>query len=178
MQYHGETYLGEHGKALAIYDDNRKVFRSVGCQEPANKKRVCSTCATNAKNVSNAMWRLRNANVDNWQHTPPNSIKGLLAKDSFILKLRGRIAHLKGKVVYLEAAAAEDISSDNEIGDKESLRLVKMLMSVVQKGFLNPESFTFCIIKQQLACLLQVRDNLHSSLSRGKIIILLLYFLE
>ena len=101
-----------------------------------------------------------------------------MAKDSFIKKLRGQIAYMNEKVKDLEAAAAEDISLDNNLGDKESLGLVKMLISVVEKGFLNPESFTFCIIKQQLACLLQVRDNLHSSLSRGKIIILLLYFLE
>jgi len=162
LRYHGHTYLGEKGEALAIYDKSRKVFKSDKCQALGEGKRVCAPCASHAKNVSSAIWRLSNANAENWKFTPNTSIRGLLAKDSFIQKLRSEITYLNDKVKNLEAAAAEDINLDKDLDEKESESLVKMLISVIEKGYLKPESFTFCIIKQQLACLLQVRDDLHS----------------
>ena len=155
LQHHGYSYLGENGKTLAMFEDSKGVFRSVECQVPDAGKRVCQTCAKHANNVSSAKWRLEKANVDNWRFIPVNKMTGLLTKESFIKKLRSQVSYLNDKVKAMEMRAAEFINPEVILEEKESKEIVAMLVEVLEEGHLKPENFTFCLLKQQLACLLQ-----------------------
>ena len=141
-----------------MHSESEDIFRAVECQKQVVRgKRMCDLCSSVASKISSAVSRLQNANPNNWEFTPTNKVVGLLAKDGFIEKLRGKNRLLARTVHDLEIKAAEDLEDSGEIDEKSTMELVTKLKEALTTGKLKEESFTYLIIKQQLECLLKVR---------------------